>query len=753
MSIARRVLAIAALLFLSAISALAQTMVTGRIVDPQGGNVAGAEVSLLTAGSQRVNITQSALDGAFSLSGVAPGSYVLRIEAPGFRTETRTITVGTATSPINVTLAIAAVTEDIAVVAPKLEEGLPQEIERSGSRMQTITAAQIENGGYDDVGQTLQALVPGLFLSPQSGAFDYVSAALQGSRTNEILWLVDGVRISNRLYNDTTPLDTIPAHMVERIEVLEGGQGLFYGTQAVAGVVNIVTKAFTETTNGRLQTAFDTNNGRHVNVFARDSRNGHRFVFYGSSDQAEGYNSFPESEYQASTTDRHRSYDVLTFGAKYAFDFTKDLRASAMYQRSDVSLDTLRPARSSATQIGGPAARFNDREEHIVSTKLDYTPTGVVKFFTKAYYHRWDSFYNETRNSIADPGTRQVVSVNEFWGYKDYGVNVLTQLTPTKHLEYFAGYDFQKYSGRDEVLLIAPASENVNAVFGQVRTTRDLIPKATLAFGVRFNAPTNAQNSTVWNASGKYDFNQTFFARGSVGTSFRYPDAYQLFAIDDSCCIGNPDLKPETSTNFNGSFGAIARAGGRTVNLEFIGFYRRVNDLIIGELNEDDLEVPVNSEDTVRVKGFSLVGSTALGADFSGSLGYTYTKSEGQSGTAGGYSVLPGIPSNQWQAMLDYHPLRIPIGVMFTLNGVGETFDVVSGFGNVASGDYLIADLSGRVYLDKGRRHRLSVRLENLFDKEYATIHRRMFTDSGTPFLSSNLGPERTLHVGYGFSF
>ena len=82
-------------------------------------------------------------------------------------------------------------------------------IERSGVRLQTITSAQIQNGGYYDVGQALQALVPGLFLTPKAGPFDYVTASLEGSRTNEILWLVDGVRISNRLYNGTTPLDTI----------------------------------------------------------------------------------------------------------------------------------------------------------------------------------------------------------------------------------------------------------------------------------------------------------------------------------------------------------------------------------------------------------------------------------------------------------------------------------------------------------------------------------------------------------------
>ena len=83
-----------------------------------------------------------------------------------------------------------------------------------------------------------------------------------------------------------------------------------------------------------------------------------------------------------------------------------------------------------------------------------------------------------------------------------------------------------------------------------------------------------------------------------------------------------------------------------------------MNDLIVGELNEDDLEVSINSEDTVRVKGVSLVGSTALGTDFSASLGYTYTKSEGQSGTAGGYSVLPPLAAR----FISPRPLLVGLG-------------------------------------------------------------------------------------------
>ena len=124
------------------------------------------------------------------------------------------------------------------VVTGGLEETLPQELAKYGARVDVVTGRQIELSNFPDVAQVLSRSVPGLYVAPQSGPFSYVFASLQGSRTNEVLYLIDGVRISNRLYNTTPPLDTVPAHMVDRIEVLEGGQSLFFGTQAVAGVTS-----------------------------------------------------------------------------------------------------------------------------------------------------------------------------------------------------------------------------------------------------------------------------------------------------------------------------------------------------------------------------------------------------------------------------------------------------------------------------------------------------------------------------------
>ncbi|HEX2459487.1 MAG TPA: TonB-dependent receptor [Vicinamibacterales bacterium] len=727
----------------------------GRVADTQGGAVVGAVVALSGGDVSIPRTARSGVDGTFLFAPVNPGSYSLQVDAPGFQQATQQVTVADASVRADLTLQIEGVVETLVVAAPKLEEELPQEIERVGVRMQTITSAQIENGGYDDVSQALQALVPGLFVAPKAGPFDYVAASLQGSRINEILWLVDGVRISNRLYNGTTPLDTLPAHMVERIEVIEGGQGLFYGTQAVSGVINVVTKAFSEDANGRVQAGFDNNDGKHVNVFARDTVGaGHRFVLYGSSDRADGYQSFPSAEYASSTTDRLRGYEVLNAGAKYAYDFSDRLRLSAMYQHSDVTLDFLRPARSSASQAGGLSASFNDRTEHIAGGKLDFTASNRAEFFLKTYYHQWDTAFSERLNA-ASTGQTVVISDQEFWGFKDYGANLLAKLTPHRGFEYFAGYDFQNYSGQDDVLLIAPNTERVHALFGQVRTTRDMFAKGTAAFGLRYNAPTNADGALVWTASGRYDFTPNVFARANVGTSFRYPDAYELFAVDPTCCFGNPNLKPESSTNVNGSVGTLLYTGDTVVNLEAIGFYRTVTDLILDvDDGSGETTITANRPDEVKVRGFSLVGSATLTSALSGSLGYTYTNSERRQDVAGGYDSLPGIPDQLVQASVDLHPPSLPFGAMLTVNRVGEMLNTVAGFGSVGSGDYTLVDLSGRVFVDRSRRHRINLRFENLFDTEYSTQYRRGFPDlSSTPFLVHFLGMPRTFHMSYSFSY
>lgn len=58
--------------------------------------------------------------------------------------------------------------EQVTVTAQRLEEELPQELAKYGTRLDIITAAQIKNGGFVDVAGALQTLAPGLFISPKT---------------------------------------------------------------------------------------------------------------------------------------------------------------------------------------------------------------------------------------------------------------------------------------------------------------------------------------------------------------------------------------------------------------------------------------------------------------------------------------------------------------------------------------------------------------------------------------------------------
>jgi vitamin B12 transporter len=231
--------------------------------------------------------------------------------------------------------------EPIVVLGGKLEESTPEELEKYGSRLEIVEGEAIDKAGYQDAAGAL-SLVPGLFISPKSGAFDYVQASLTGSRTSEVLFLVDGVRINNRLYASTSPLDTLPASMIERVEVLKGGQGLYYGTQAVGGIVNIVTRGFTSQSDGQVEIGYDTNEGYHLNGYARGGVGDHYFVGYISHDQAEGFQPFRDEDLQPTALDRKRGYRVTTLGGKYAFEPSDAFRLSASYQHTDARLDYAR---------------------------------------------------------------------------------------------------------------------------------------------------------------------------------------------------------------------------------------------------------------------------------------------------------------------------------------------------------------------------------------------------------------------------
>lgn len=663
------------------------------------------------------------------------------------------LAVAAAIAAMAVTDAVAQQPEVLTVIGTRIEETIPQDLARYGNRVEIITGEQIKRQGFNDVSQALQMLVPGLHIRPKNGQFDYFDASLQGSRNSEILWLIDGVRITNRLYNGTSPLDTIPAHMVERIEVLKGGQGIFYGTQSVGGVVNIVTKTFQTDPDGEVTAGLNSNDGYTLSGYYRAGNNDHQFVAYASQDESDGYQPWRDQDVQPSATDRERGFEVGMIGLKYGFNASENSRLSLQYQRTDNSLDFARPYLNFNT--------VNEREEDILTLKYDWQASDNVGLFIKAYQHNWDTEYTRIYNTLDGSGnvTGTLTTINDhsFWGYDDHGLNAMAKLYFDGGLEYVVGLDHQNFSGSDDVWRIADLEEEVNAVYAQIRTMPQLMENTSIAFGVRENDPSNAESVTVWNLSGKHFFTDGFFFSANIGTSFRLPDAEALFLnefYDDDnngvpdggwFAIGNPNLKPEESENINLSVGGEAG----NFSYELIAFDRTITDYI-------DSYVPltiagvvgesfINSNDEVKVDGFEFIGSIAFNQNWSGNFSLNSTNSE----LNGDGIQLTGIPESEIKLAANFQASSQPFGLSFAVDHVGD----INARRGQTRGDYTVLDLSAYFSLGSDEQHQLIFRIENLTDEDYATRVDSGFLDTGGSYLFDNLGTSRTLHASYTHRF
>ncbi|NML67143.1 SusC/RagA family TonB-linked outer membrane protein [Hymenobacter sp. RP-2-7] len=230
----------------------------GRVADASGQGLPGATV-LLTGTTLGAT---SDLDGSYSIAGtVAPGDYALVFSAVGYRTETRPVTLGTATSiTTNATLAESRQSLDEVVVVGSTVTTSRREL---GNAISTINGNDLTQSGSAQVLNSLQGKVPGAQITQTSGdPSGAMSVRLRGvhslSGSSDPLYVIDGVIISNAstnvsqlaLANDIgsanagqNRLADLNPDDIASINVINGAAAAAqYGSRASNGVVLITTK-------------------------------------------------------------------------------------------------------------------------------------------------------------------------------------------------------------------------------------------------------------------------------------------------------------------------------------------------------------------------------------------------------------------------------------------------------------------------------------------------------------------------------
>jgi iron complex outermembrane receptor protein len=228
-------------------------VITGTIEAAElGVPVAGASVIAVTAGLTTI----SDAEGRYRLE-LPAGPHTLRIDVAGFQATEQAVTVTAGgTLDLNLQLAPEQVGNEVVVV---IGSRTPRSTIESTAPVDVVTSEDIARSGRTETGRMLNVLVPSYVSTPQAVAdgSDHIDpASLRGLGPDQVLVLVNGKRrhktalmhVNGTFGRGTvgTDLNAIPAASIKRIEVLRDGAASQYGSDAIAGVINIVTKDVTD---------------------------------------------------------------------------------------------------------------------------------------------------------------------------------------------------------------------------------------------------------------------------------------------------------------------------------------------------------------------------------------------------------------------------------------------------------------------------------------------------------------------------
>ncbi len=404
----------------------------------------------------------------------------------------------------------------IVVTSSRSEESLG----RVSRTVDVITGAQIEESGASDIGYVLKTLTSA-DVNNYGGVGAQSSIHMRGSTEQQVLVMVDGRPVNNPR-DGSVDLNTIPLADIDRIEVMHGGGSSLYGSGAMGGTVNIITKRPPkEGYKTEMTSAFGT-----FRTYTERISHGGRFKDLGylvSGDYVSSRGFRDNGDYIAKDLDAHFTYDLNpdnTVGLKGGFYMS---RSGTPGPASSPDLDDRQRVRNN---FGAFDWHWKAAEKTVVSAQL---------------YNNYDrlEFSENTAGSIFDTAFEKSIHATI-----SRGIDVQVRQEVTENYAVTGGLNY--IDNFNDSTATAKHRYSVRAAFLQQSLT--IAEKLKIDLGVRHDNYTNFGPSTNPTLSGKYTVNDVIAFRGGVARSFRAPTFNDLF-WNQGGMTGNPSLQPETGIN------------------------------------------------------------------------------------------------------------------------------------------------------------------------------------------------------------
>lgn len=516
--------------------------IRGTVKSEEGERLEGAQVTIrdLKLGAVATG------DGHFVIKNVPAGRHQVIVWMTGYQSQMQRATVWEdATIQLDFTLKTRVISlEPIEITAEVPRRAVTatmveMDLKKIPSAVEIITEEEIEEMGALTVAD---ALMESQSLYLQGDSERDLAASLRGLRTTHTLILIDGRRVAVGL-RDNINLDDIPTSMIDRIEIVRGPISALYGSDAIGGVINIVTKEPPEKAIAGLTVNYGLSKyGEAQNPFLKgylaESTGGFGYSLSASIDRKNQYDRYKNTIWTDGDRKRFRSGSGL-----FSFDPTPNQRFQGGFDLSFVERKGIRPF------------SWGDAERRSITQRKSYfmeykgKPGIQSDVILRAYQYHFETdidLFPIILGPTVNPFTQSeesyqlVQDLNQIEGR--WSQSFLSRHTVTMGAEYRSENRKDKRSKHDV---------SNSALF--LQDVLQVSDPFLLVVGARYDSHSDFGATLSPKASLTFALHDNFRLKSSYGKGIRAPSIFELYIespTKESFILPNLSLIPEESRSY-----------------------------------------------------------------------------------------------------------------------------------------------------------------------------------------------------------
>ncbi|MDG1310770.1 MAG: TonB-dependent receptor [Porticoccaceae bacterium] len=606
--------------------------------------------------------------------------------------------------------AIPLVSQAVTAAETEIQEVLvsaslvPIPANRSANAITVIDSEQLKNRAALSVADLLRD-VPGLAVSRSGVQGSQTQIRARGTEANHLLVLIDGVEANDPSQSDELNWGTLSADDIERIEVIRGPQSSMRGSDAMAGVINIVTRSADQPFSAKLFTeagSFSTQRSG----FNIGGKQGNFDIRLGVSDtQTDGDNI-------SRTGNEKDGYENTSINLKAGYQASDELKLSFAARQSDgmnefdadndfdgfvEDQDRVSEFRNSTMRLQGDYISANGRWQH--------------KLVIAQSNNDNEAFADGTLGNVTASTKDQFQYIGSmFWDGGAQRVSVLAEREEE---------DFQQRGPLNWGLDPNQDRERDTDSFA-IEYRSDISENLTVAASGRHDNNSEFENADTYRIEAIYQLNDGLRLRTAYGTAVKNPSFSERFGFYTNF-IGNPNLEPEESTSWE--LGVDQQLG--ELSLSATLFDSELENEINGFVYDPSTFAYTsgNNEGLSQRQGVELTAAVNMDDSLSINAAYTYTDSV-EAHLAGGYNDEvrrarhTGSLNLAWQVMDN---LQISANAQYN----GSQTDVYfppwpTPSQTVTLDDYTLLNINANYSASDNLE--IYLRLDNLLDDDYEEV-------------------------------